>query len=163
MTIIGQRRDALFVGLSDIGLSPAILVPGRAASFVRYHAGPDRGLRRAGRAEQSALRRGLYALEHLPALAAPWLPGLSYAYIEMTHRVMRGERVLKLQPASRYDADAAPVGVARLEVPHEHLARCRVALGGYRASVLYLDGRAAFLDLARHHERGLQDVQRLEP
>src|SRR3954453_6247242 len=48
---------------------PPEVVVGRAGALAGHHAGPDRPLRRAGRAEHLALPRLDDALEHLTALA----------------------------------------------------------------------------------------------
>src|SRR5215213_6196174 len=48
---------------------PAEVVVGGTGALARYHAGPDRPLRRARGAEHLALERLDHALEHLAALA----------------------------------------------------------------------------------------------
>ena len=143
---------------------PAEVVVRGARALRRHHAGADRRLRRACRAEHLALPRLEDALEHLAALACLGVRHANAGHGEHLLRVEVGVLVLQLEGALADEPEAAPLEMrAQLEHAREHLERLRIAVIVDDALVLVLDLAASLVDLLDDHVHALEDVERLEP
>ena len=81
----------------------------RTAAFRAHHAGPDRTVRRAARAEERTFRRDLHAAQDIAAGAKLGLRLMGDLGVEPRNRI-KGRIVLsQLQTAVRNNADPAPV------------------------------------------------------
>ena len=136
-------------GLAAAG-QPAVVVVGGAGAFARDHAGADRPLRRAGRAEHPALPR----LDRADSTSPHWhafgsstrSPGSSKrASASQSANSGRSRSALRVDPA-----EPAPLeGVAQLHRLVERRERARVAVAAHDPRVLVLDLAAALAELAQ--------------
>src|SRR5262245_12054379 len=124
---------------------PSEVVIGGACAFGRNHAGADRRFRRAGRAEDLAFPRLLYALQYLAALAGLRVGDAQPGHGESQFGVEPAVSLLEFQTAVRNRAEAAPLEIiAGLEDLADRRQSVRVAVARDEARILDFDLGPAF-------------------
>src|SRR5262249_60071970 len=119
------RRSRTF---GDFRQSAEVVIGG-ACAFGRDHAGADWRFRRAGRAEDLALPRLLYAFQYLPALASLRVSDAQPGHGETQFGVEPAVSLLEFQTPMRNRAKRAPLEIiARLEDLADRRQGVRVAV-----------------------------------
>src|SRR5499426_725571 len=128
----------------DFRQSSEVVISG-ACAFGRNHAGADRRFRRAGRAEDLALPRLLYAFQYLAALASLRVGDAQPGHGETRFGVEPAVSLLEFQTAMRNRAEATPLDIiAGLEDLADRRQGVRVAVTRDEASILVFDLGPAF-------------------
>ena len=142
----------------------AVVVVRRAGALARDHAGADRAVGRAGRAEHLALPRLDHALEHLAALARLRVGDPDARHLEAQLGVPVRELGSQLQRALGDEAQAAPLEGWCAAPSSRRSPPARAGCPRSRTTRLYWfsTSAAALAQLAHDHVHALEDVERLE-
>src|SRR5262247_2255145 len=125
LSALRRRRSRAF---GDFRQSPEVVIGG-ACALGRNHAGADWRFRRAGRAEDLALPRLLYAFQYLAALASFRVSDAQPGHGETQFGVEPAVSLLEFQTAMRNRAEATPLEIiAGLEDLADRRQGVRVAV-----------------------------------
>src|SRR5918992_3511564 len=152
LLLLSESNGHLSAGPS-LGLrEPSKVVVRGASSLGRDHACPDRCLRRAGGAEDLALPRLDYSLEHLATLARLGIGDADARDVVAQFCIPVRIGARKFERALRDKAEPSPLEVrAKLKDFLENVERARVALPKNHPAVLVLDLGSPLRQLAHDH------------